>query len=180
MIQFLALSLLFTLIEAKGWGGGSSHSYHSAYSGRSGGNYHVYQTTYHDGGGDLRRIPIDLASGIYFLIGLVVAALIVALCICLIQRCRRRSDGTWYLVDDSSSSSSSSSSDESDCESGSRRVVVRQRPKYAAISNGGPREQHGVHVRYAQPSAVPVAFAVNAGATPSAPPAAAVAVKSSV
>ena len=52
MIQFLALSLLLSFIEAKGWGGGSSHSYHSTHNARSGGNYHVYQSTYHGGGRD--------------------------------------------------------------------------------------------------------------------------------
>ena len=110
-------------------------------------------------------------NAIYFLLAFAAVFLIVCLCVFLIQRCRRRSDGSWYLVDDSSSSSSSSSSDESECEGGSKRAIVRKRPKYAPIASAPS----------AQPSArVPVAFAVTSGATPSAPLASAVAVKSSV
>ena len=173
MIQFLALSLLFAFIEAKGWGG-SSHSYHPTYGGRSGGNYHVYQSTYHSGG---RSAPCvgNCMNAIYFLLAFAAVFLIVCLCVFLIQRCRRRSDGSWYLVDDSSSSSSSS--DESECEGGSKRAIVRKRPKYAPIA---PRQAACGPYAHAAGARVPVAVEVKSGATPSAPLASAVAVKSSV
>ena len=156
MIQFLALSLLFSFIEAKGWGfGGSSHSYHS-YGGRGyNGNYHAHHThTYHGGssGGTI--------NGLYALLVFVAVFLLVCLVICLIQKCRQRSDGTWHLALDSSSSSSSSgsSSSDSDCESANKRVVVRKRPTYDPIPYAAPQ------VTGAQTTAVPavpVASAVN-------------------
>ena len=174
MIQFLALSLLLSFIEAKGWGGGSSHSYHSTHNARSGGNYHVYQSTYHGGGRSAHCVG-NCMNAIYFLLAFAAVFLIVCLCVFLIQRCRRRSDGSWYLVDDSSSSSSSS--DESECEGGSKRAIVRKRPKYAPIA---PRQAACGPYAHAAGARVPVAVEVKSGATPSAPLASAVAVKSSV